>query len=393
MLQLSKTTNDHILTTNTFINEARAHNKNQDAFIRNLEVQIGQLSKQVSERLPRTFPSDTIVNPKEHCKAIMTRSGKVLPSPEVEEKLDEEEKEKKKEQNVIVEKKHEISPGYVRAMAPYLERFKQDAQKQQYASAIIQKKFPPKLCDPGSFNIPIAIGNTNVGKALCDLGASINLMPLSVCKSLGISELKTIMVSLQLADRSLRKPNEETEMPLLLGRLFLATAWAMIDVEQGKLELRRNDETFTINVFDSMRKSSNKGDCFRLDDLEEVGKEEKSPSQELEARDFVPFEEEKGVVFEVLEKKDSDKEDGAPKVELKELLETLKYTFLGDNETYPVIINKELSYEQERRLIEVLKKHKTAIGWSIYDLKGINLSFCTHKILMKDDVKPVRQPV
>ncbi|XP_061374187.1 uncharacterized protein LOC133316454 [Gastrolobium bilobum] len=140
-------------------------------------------------------------------------------------------------------------------------------------SPIIQKKFPPKLSDPGSFNIQIAIGNTDVGRALCDLGASINLMPLSVCKSLGITELKPTMVSLQLADRSLRRPSgiiedvlvkvekfifpadfvvldmeEGTEMPILLGRPFLATARAMIDVENGRLELRMNDETITINV-------------------------------------------------------------------------------------------------------------------------------------------------
>ncbi|XP_061355113.1 uncharacterized protein LOC133299647 [Gastrolobium bilobum] len=78
-------------------------------------------------------------------------------------------------------------------------------------SAIIQKKFPLKLRDPGSFNIPITIGNINVGRTLCDLGASINLMPLSVMKSLGISELKPIIVSLQLADRSLRRPNRVIE--------------------------------------------------------------------------------------------------------------------------------------------------------------------------------------
>ncbi|XP_061358249.1 uncharacterized protein LOC133302489 [Gastrolobium bilobum] len=313
------------------VKEARAHNKNQDASIRNLEVQIGQLSKQVSERLPGTFPSDTIMNSKENCKTIMTISGKVLPSPEVEEKLDEA--------TVIIKKKHKMSPGYVRVMAPYPERFKQDAQKQQYArfldifkklhsnipfaealanmpnysmfmkdllsrkhksqecqtvtlteecSAIIQKKFPQKLRDPGSFNISIAIGNTNVGRALCDLRASKNLMPLSVCKSLEISELKPTMVSLQLADRSLRKPNGIIEDVLV------------------KVD--------------------------KLDVLEEVVKEEKSPSQELEeeleARDIVSFEEEKDVMFEVPEKKDSDKKDGAPKIELKELPETLKYIFI-----------------------------------------------------------------
>ncbi|XP_061368419.1 uncharacterized protein LOC133311392 [Gastrolobium bilobum] len=123
-------------------------------------------------------------------------------------------------------------------------------------SAIIQKKFPHKLRDPGSFNIPIAIGNTNVGKALCDLRASINLMPLSVCKSLGISELKPTTCWIWRG---------ESDIPLLLGKPFLATTRAIIDVEQGKLELRLNDEIITINVFDAMKKCYDKSDCFMLD--------------------------------------------------------------------------------------------------------------------------------
>ncbi|XP_061346657.1 uncharacterized protein LOC133292272 [Gastrolobium bilobum] len=360
----------------------------------------------IQPKEPYDLENNTVTNPKEDCLAITTRNGKVLQSLEVEKRLDEAgerekesekpvevvkpaEKEIEKGKNVIAEKKHELSPEYMRAMAPYLERFKQDAQKQQYASAIIQKKFPPKLRDSGSFNIPISIGNTDFGRALCDLRASINLMPLSVCKSLGISELKPTMVSLQLADRSLRRLSgivedvlvkvdklifpadfvvldmeEGIEMPLLLGRPFLATTRAMIDVENGKLELRMNDETITINAFDSMKQSSDEGDCFRLDVLEKVVEKEKFSSQELDeelgAREIFPFKEENNVAFEVLEKKDDDKEDGAPKVELKELPETLKYTFLSDEKTYPVIINKGLSSEQERRLIEVLKNHKIA---------------------------------
>ncbi|XP_061374780.1 uncharacterized protein LOC133316997 [Gastrolobium bilobum] len=71
MIQLSKTTNDHI-------NETRAYHKNQDASIRNLESQIGQLSRQLAERTQGQFPGDTIVNPKEDCKSIVTRSGIVI---------------------------------------------------------------------------------------------------------------------------------------------------------------------------------------------------------------------------------------------------------------------------------------------------------------------------
>ncbi|XP_061365836.1 uncharacterized protein LOC133309112 [Gastrolobium bilobum] len=157
-------------------------------------------------------------------------------------------------------------------------------------SAIIQKKLPPKLKDPGSFSIPIAVGNIEVGKALCDLGASINLMPLSMCRALGIKELKPTTVSLQLADRSIRRLDgviedvlvkidkfifpadfvvlnmeEDIEIPLLLGRPFLATIKVMIDVEQGKLMLRVNEETVTIDVFESMKHPTEGGDCFIID--------------------------------------------------------------------------------------------------------------------------------
>ncbi|XP_061339518.1 uncharacterized protein LOC133286136 [Gastrolobium bilobum] len=286
-------------------------------------------------------------------------------------------------------------------------QLKQQAQKRQYArkhklqdcetvalteecSAIIQKKFPPKLRDPGSFNIPIAIGNTHVGRALCDLGAIINLISLSICKPLGISELKPTMISLQIADRSLRRPNgviedvlikvdkfispadfivldmeEESEIPLLLGRPFLATARSMIVVEQGKLEQRMNDETITINVFDAMKNSSDQSDCFRLDVFEEVVKEGKVDDQELEeelkTQEEATPQEEKEFVFEVLKKKENDLVTVVPKTELKELPKTLKYSFLGDEKQYLVIINKELSTDEEKKLLEVLKEHKTAI--------------------------------
>ena len=71
-------------------------------------------------------------------------------------------------------------------------------------SAILQKKLPPKLKDPGSFTIPCMIGNAHFEKALCDLGASINLMPLSVFKKLDLGEANPTTVFLQLADRSIK---------------------------------------------------------------------------------------------------------------------------------------------------------------------------------------------
>ena len=66
--------------------------------------------------------------------------------------------------------------------------------------------------------------------------------------------------------------------------------------------------------------------------------------------------------------------------------------FLEENVTKQVVISNDLSSDEEFRLVEVLKKHKAAIGWHISDLKGISPSYCMHKIMMEVDYKPVRQP-
>ncbi|XP_024989181.1 uncharacterized protein LOC112523736 [Cynara cardunculus var. scolymus] len=119
-------------------------------------------------------------------------------------------------------------------------------------------KIPPKLKDSGSFTIPCSIGGKEVGHAWCDLGASINLMPLSIFNKLGIGEVRPTTVTLQLADRSLAYPKGKIEdilvkvnkfifpadflvldyeadrnVPIILGRLFLVTGKTLIDVQKG----------------------------------------------------------------------------------------------------------------------------------------------------------------
>ncbi|CAM8940958.1 unnamed protein product [Rhodiola kirilowii] len=82
----------------------------------------------------------------------------------------------------------------------------------------------------------------------------------------------------------------------------------------------------------------------------------------------------------------------APEIELKPLPAHLKYVFLGDNETLLVIIKSGLEMDQERRLIEVLSRHKTAIGWTLGDLRGISPAVCMHRILLEDGARPSREP-
>ncbi|KAL4282299.1 hypothetical protein GQ457_03G019160 [Hibiscus cannabinus] len=77
-----------------------------------------------------------------------------------------------------------------------------------------------------------------------------------------------------------------------------------------------------------------------------------------------------------------------PKLELKQLPEQLKYAYLGENGTLPVIISSKLQEDQEEKLIATLRQHKEALGWTIADIKGISPTICMHKILLDDNHKP-----
>jgi len=81
----------------------------------------------------------------------------------------------------------------------------------------------------------------------------------------------------------------------------------------------------------------------------------------------------------------------APELELKPLPDNLKYVFIGDNNTLPVIIAKDLTRAQEEKIMKLLCDHKTAIGWTLADIKGISPSMCMHHILLEDNAKPMRE--
>ena len=141
-------------------------------------------------------------------------------------------------------------------------------------SALIKKDMVSKKTDPGSFHIPCIIGETKIDRGFCDLGASINVMPLTLMKRLQLNEVRSTDVIIQLADKTQKQAEgvvenvlvkvgnyffptdfvildmEESYLhPIILGRPFLATARALIDVEQGELILRIHDEQLTFNVF------------------------------------------------------------------------------------------------------------------------------------------------
>lgn len=81
----------------------------------------------------------------------------------------------------------------------------------------------------------------------------------------------------------------------------------------------------------------------------------------------------------------------APTLELKPLPKHLKYIYLGEKDTFPVIIAKDLTPIQEEKLTRVLREHKTAIGWTIVDIKGISPFMCMHRIQFEERAKPMRE--
>ncbi|XP_070042582.1 uncharacterized protein [Nicotiana tomentosiformis] len=153
----------------------------------------------------------------------------------------------------------------------------------------------PKLEDPGAFTIPCIIGSTNFAKALCDLGESINLMPYSVFKTLGIGPPRATSMRLQMVDRTRKRPlgiiddvlvrvdkfilladfvildcEVDYEVPIILGRPFLAIGKALVDVEAGELTFRVGDEKVVFHVCISMRQPNSNEVCSFVDLVTEV---------------------------------------------------------------------------------------------------------------------------
>ncbi|RVW61857.1 Retrovirus-related Pol polyprotein from transposon 17.6 [Vitis vinifera] len=209
----------------------------------------------------------------------------------------------------------------------------------EQVSAIIQSKSPVKYKDPGCPTISVNIGGTHVEKALLDLGASVNLLPYSVYKQLGLGGLKPTAITLSLADRHLHPEEEEgLEEVCLINTLV--------------------EEHCDKNLEESLNES--------LEMFEEGLPE---PSDVLAIM--------------------------SPWRRREEILPLFKGRLTRSNCGGPskaLVVSSTLTSDQEDSLLGVLRKCKKAIGWQISDLKGISPLVCTHHIYMEDDAKPVRQP-
>ncbi|GJR10359.1 DNA-directed DNA polymerase [Tanacetum coccineum] len=178
-------------------------------------------------------------------------------------------------------------------------------------SAILLNKLLSKEKDLGSFTIPYDIGQLHINNALADLGASISLMPYTMYKKLGLGEPKTTRMSLELADRSIQYPRgitenvlikvdkfvlpidfvildmpEDSRVPIILGRPFLATARSMIDVFNKKITLRVGDDEVVFDVDQSIKRPTTEDDeCYGIDDLDKMINEEAQELLKKEERD------------------------------------------------------------------------------------------------------------
>jgi hypothetical protein len=258
-------------------------------------------------------------------------------------------------------------------------------------------------------------------------------------------------VILQLADRSIKKlrgiiedviikvdkfffpvdfivldtepvPHPEKLIPVILGRPFLATANACINCQTGVMKISFGNMKVRLNIFNAFQHALDQNECFFVDHIEEYV-EDSFPSfltdDPLEAClahfGFEDFDTDQYIeeVHELLETAASadfhpwrlPKEplpltsstppvpslESPPKLELKPLPDKLKYAFLGANETLLVIIASDLQQDQEDNLLEVLKEHKEAIGWTVIDLKRIDPSICMHRIHLEEGARPSRE--
>nr|GFB37324.1 putative reverse transcriptase domain-containing protein [Tanacetum cinerariifolium] len=418
-------------------------------------------------------PGNTVTNPKEDLKGITTRSGVAYQGPTIPtpskfvkqgtEPIDtpvsvpmpnlkpsipypsRRDNERRREQaNEKIEKFYEIfkdmsfeirftnalilMPKFastLKALNGNKEKLNEMARTpiNEHCSTVILNKLPKKLRDPGKFLIPCEFPRMDECLALADLGASINLMPLSVWKELSLLEITLTCMTLELADRSVSKPiGIAKDVKVKVGMFHFPADFVVVDFEPDpRVPLILGSPTPsddpivsttspTLTPFGDrdflLFEEANAFLCLEDDpgspELDPFYYDLEGDIQILEAilnSDLAPSlpNHEQSVPSFTNELKACEAKtikssvDEPPEVELKDLPPHLEYAFLAGDNKLPIIIAKELGEEEKAALIKVLKSHKRDIAWKLSDIQGINLEFCTHKILMEEDYKPTVQ--
>nr|GEX35946.1 hypothetical protein [Tanacetum cinerariifolium] len=408
----------------------------------------------------RTLPSNTITNPKEDLKGITTRSGTAYQGPTIPTtffsppQVVERDTEVTKDTMPLTNNRstkdvklqyQTLSPLLLPLLSPLLLPFayalilmpksgptikslltNKDKLYElartplnDNCPAVLLKNLLEKLRDPDKFLIPCDFLGMDECLALSDLGASINLVPLSVWNKLSLLELTPTLMTLELADRSISRPIGVAEdvfvkvgkfhfpadfvvvdfdayprVPLILGRSFLKTGRALIDANYNDMTANRIDvfdmacEEYSQEVLDFLDVIEvdaflaleddptspevdhpyydTEGDILLLEAFLNNDPSLPPPTQGM----YLPQVQNEIKICEA--KNDKSSIDEPPEVELKDLPPHLEYVFLEGDDKFPVIVAKELSVEEKAALIKVLKSHKQAIAWILSDIKGIN---------------------
>ncbi|GJR10420.1 reverse transcriptase domain-containing protein [Tanacetum coccineum] len=174
----------------------------------------------------------------------------------------------------------------------------------------------------------------------------------------------------------------DPRVPLILGRSFLKTGRTLIDVYEGEITLRVDNEAVTFNLDQTMKYSSTDDNSVnRIDIIDEICEDDHDdcdPEEDIYVLEQLlnddPFQLPPMDLkqSEVTEAKSSIEEP--PELELKDLPSYLEYAYLEENDKLPVVIAKGLKNDKKEALINVLKSHKRAIAWKITDIKGHKIS-------------------
>jgi hypothetical protein len=209
-----------------------------------------------------------------------------------------------------------------------------------------------------------------------------------------------------------------TPIPVILGRPFLATSNALINCRSGIMKLTFGNMTIELIVFNIGKQPAEEdSDTYEVNMIQTLveGKFAHSmfsnpreacllnPNNDdvdldtvnafldatptIETNRWKPCFEELPTFSKLLPSSVQ-----APKLDLKPLPSDLKYAYLGQDENFHVVISAQLNEEQEKELLNVLREHKGALGWTLADIKGISPSICTHRIYLEEEAKPSREP-
>ncbi|KAI3670926.1 hypothetical protein L1987_87570 [Smallanthus sonchifolius] len=407
------------------------------------ERQLGQLAEKIAEvvgRAPGQLPSDTKLNPQHQGASSSVDLGKDGKSDSDSEAVFIKQPKKvtfsetsKSIPNTTVTQGVGVENNTIPYPAALLEPSKKNVTKRVPQ----QDKLAPL--------ISVQIGELKINKVLLDLGASVSIIPGSLYDQYDFGPLQKADTTVVLADLTLKlprgiltdvimkvedfyypvdflvldyvAPTNDRHLNVILGRPFLKTAQCVINCITGTVDMAFGNRRLRLNIFASAIPIPINGECFMADVVEGCHPHEnegetlepcivcdrKQEEYELEMQEA----EAQVEVYALRERvpnwslqveslpKHIDTQlkpslESPPKLYLKDLLKHLKYAFVGDNNTLPVIIAAGLTEEQEQALMKVLIAHREAIGWTIADLKGISPAIVMHKIVTEEGAKPAR---